>query len=246
VLCTSIPVHAELSQDGELITSFDSTLSPTRLPRKDAVPIAVTVSGNVKNAHAENDKIPQLRTISVGINSAGELFDKGLPTCRIRTIQPATERQARKVCGKAIIGTGQVTVLVRFPAQPTFVLKGSLLAFNGPNHHGKKLILAQIYSSNPPSAFVLPFTVIRTGGLFGTVMRTELPPSAQGWAYLTHFDMTLDRQYRYRGKSRSYVSAACAAPSGWHGAIFPFARATYGFGNGQKLTTTVTRTCQVR
>lgn len=68
---------------------------------------------------------------------------------------------------------------------------------------------------------------------------------ARGWAYLTHFEMTLDRRYRYGGKARSYVSAACSAPAGFSGAIFPFAKATYGFATGQRLTTTVVRSCKV-
>ena len=76
-------------------------------------------------------------------------------------------------------------------------------------------------------------------------MATRLPASAQGWAYLTHFDMTLDRRYRYRGRARSYVSAACAAPAGFPGAVFPLAKATYGFANGQRVSTTVVRSCRV-
>jgi hypothetical protein len=76
-------------------------------------------------------------------------------------------------------------------------------------------------------------------------MSTSLPASARGWAYLSHFDMTLDRQYRYRGKPRSYISAACAAPAGFPGAVFPLAKARYGFANGQTLKTTVVRSCRV-
>jgi hypothetical protein len=57
--------------------------------------------------------------------------------------------------------------------------------------------------------------------------------------------MTLDRQYRYRGEGRSYVSAACSAPAGFPGAVFPLAKASYGFANGQTLRTTVVRSCRV-
>jgi hypothetical protein len=76
-------------------------------------------------------------------------------------------------------------------------------------------------------------------------MRTELPTSAHGWAYLTFFEMKLKRRYTFKGKQRSYVSAACAAPKGLRQAIFPFAKASYGFDNGQVLTTTIARTCRV-
>jgi len=76
-------------------------------------------------------------------------------------------------------------------------------------------------------------------------MSTTLPQSAWGWAYLTHFDMTLDRRFRRHGKVRSYVSAACSAPDGFPGAVFPFAKASFGFDNGQRLGMTVVRSCRV-
>ncbi len=244
LLCLSIPARAELSQEGNLIVSFDGGLSPHRLPRTQPAPVAVRVAGGVKVT--KGTSLPQLRTITVAINRAGRLYDKGIPTCRVKSIQPATEAEARSVCPRAIVGTGSVTVMAHIPSQAPFSVKGALLAFNGPKRHGHKLILAQVYAEDPPGAFVLTFTVKKRGGLFGTVLSTTLPESALGWAYLTHFEMTLDRQYRYRGKARSYVSAACAAPAGFPGAVFPFAKASYGFDDGRKLTTTVLRSCKVQ
>ena len=245
-LCTALPARAELSQQGSLIVGFDGTLSPTALPRTDPAPVSVRVAGDIKDSAGNPDSLPQLRRISVAINRAGRLFDKGIPVCELTSIQPATEREARERCGGAIVGDGHVALQVRLPAQEPFMVQANLIAFNGRSQGGRKLILAQVYATEPPGAFVLTFTVQRRGGLFGTVMSTTLPQSAHEWAYLTHFDMTLHRVYRYRGERRSYISAACAAPAGFPGALFPFAKATYGFDNGQRLTTTVVRSCRVR
>lgn len=244
VLGLAIPARAELSQQGRLIVAFDAGVAPKTLPRQTPVPVAVRVAGDIRTV--KGAPLPQLRTIAVAINRAGRLYDRGLPTCRLAAIQPATEAGARALCHRAIVGRGHVALIVRLENQEPFAVKAKLLAFNGPRRHGRKLILAQVYAQDPPGAFVLTFTLKRRGGLFGTVMSTTLPLSAQGWAYLTHFDMTLDRRYRYRGKPRAYVSAACTAPEGFSGAVFPLARASYGFDNGQRLTTTVVRTCRVR
>jgi hypothetical protein len=243
-LCLAIPVQAEVSQQGDLITSFEGDLLPRKLPRKTLAPVSVRVAGDFKTT--KGAQLPQLRTISVAINRAGRLYDKGLPTCRLATIEPATEEAAQKLCGQAIVGSGHVTVGVHIENQAPFEVKANLLAFNGPREHGHKLILAQVYAKDPPGAFVLTFRLRRGPGLFGTVMSTSLPASARGWAYLSHFDMTLDRRYRYRGEARSYVSAACGAPAGFPGAVFPLAKARYGFANGQALKTTVVRSCRVR
>jgi len=239
--CTA---QAELNQQGNLVVRFDSELSPKRLPRHRPVPIAVSVSGAVRDAHG--GEVPQLRRISVAINRAGQLEDRGLPTCEVGSIQPSTEAAARRICGDAIVGHGRVTVLARLDNQRSFTVKGRLLAFNGPRRGGHKLILAQVYTKDPPGAFVLTFKLKRGKGIYGTVMTTTLPRRAWGWAYLTAFEMTLHRTYEAHGKSRSLLSAACAAPEGFPGAVFPFAKATYGFDTGQTLTTTALRTCKVR
>lgn len=246
LLCASIPASAERNKEGDLEVSFDGGLSPTRLPRQATVPVAVRVSGNVTSATGKGDQLPQLRTISVAINRQGRLFDHGLPTCQVKTIQPATEDGARAACGGALVGSGHVTVQVHIPDQPTFTVKAKLLAFNGPRKNGHKLILAQAYARNPPGAFILTFRLSRHNGVFGTVMSTTLPHEALTWAYLTHFDMTLHRTYTYRGARHSYVSAACTAPDGFASAFFPFAKATYVFANGSRLTTSVARRCEVR
>lgn len=234
----------EVSRQGHLIVSFDGSLSPKSLPRATLAPVAVRVAGDVRVA--EGASLPQLRTIRVAINSAGRLYDRGLPYCRVTSIQPATEAEARSECGRAIVGTGHVTVQAHIPTQEPFSVRANLLAFNGPHRHGHKLILAQVYAEDPPGAFVLTFTVERGHGIFGTALTTTLPKAARRWAYLTHFDITLKRRYRYRGTTRSYISAACAAPAGFPGAVFPLARASYGFGSGQKTTTTIIRSCRVR
>lgn len=244
-LCLPLTAAAVLSRQGDVIVSFDGDLTPKVLPRVDPAPISITVAGGVKDAH-EGEEIPQLQTISVAINRAGQLYDKGLPVCRVASIQPATEANARQVCGGSIVGSGRVTVEAHVPSQPPFAVDAKLLAFNGPVVHGHKQILAQVYARNPPGAFILTFRLSRHPGMFGTVMSTALPAAARGWAYLTSFQMTLHRVYRYAGAVRSFVSAACSAPAGFPGAVFPFAKATYGFAGGRRIQSSIVRSCHVR
>jgi hypothetical protein len=236
-------VSAELTQQGKLIVGFDGGLSPKRLPRDKPVAVAVRVAGDIRTT--KGAPLPQLRTITVAINRAGRLYDKGLPVCNVRAIQPATEAEAQTLCHRSIVGSGHVSLQAHIEGQHSFAVEGKLLAFNGPKRGGRKLILAQVYSEDPPGAFVLTFTLKRRPGLFGTVMSTTLPAEAMGWAYLTHFDMTLDRSYRHKGVVHSYVSAACSAPPGFPGAVFPFAKAAFGFAGGQRLRVTVVRSCLV-
>ena len=52
-----------------------------------------------------------------------------------------------------------VSLQAHISGQHSFPVEGKLLAFNGPKQNGHKLILAQVYSEDPPGAFVLTFSL---------------------------------------------------------------------------------------
>lgn len=241
----SSAASADTVKQGNVIVRFDGGISPRSLPRAGLAPIAVTIDSGFAAADGA-DPPPQLRKISIGINRQGQIFNRGLPTCRVRRIQPSTIGAARRICGGAIVGHGRVRVRVNLPNQAPFDFSGPLLAFNAKPRKGKRRILAQVYGVRPPSAFVLTFRVRRRPGTYGTVIETQLPKSARGWAYVTRFEMRLRRTYVWRGKRRSYLSAGCPAPPGFPGAIYPFARAKFSFAHGQQPVSEITGNCTVR
>lgn len=237
--------RGESGADGNVLVSFSGGISPKTLPRAGTAPVGVSVDSTFKAIDGA-DPPPQLREISIGINRQGKIFDSGLPTCRVRSIQPTTIAAARRICGGAIVGSGHVQVRIHLTNQAPFTFTGPLLVFNAKPTGGKRRLLAQVYGIKPPSAFVLTFKVLQRKGTFGTVIRTVLPKPAQKWAYVTHFDMRLQRTYTYEGKRRSYVSAGCSAPAGFSGALFPFARGKFKFAGGLAVTVPLNRECKVR
>ena len=142
------PASAELTQQGKLLVGFNGGLSPKTLPRNKPAPVAVKVEGDIKTT--QGAPLPQLRTITVAINRAGRLYDKGLPTCNVDAIQPATEAEAQTLCHRSIVGSGHVSLQAHIQGQHSFPVEGKLLAFNGPKRHGKKIVLAQVYSRRSP------------------------------------------------------------------------------------------------
>lgn len=244
-LSASPSASAEVEQQGDVIVGFDGGIAPRALPRTELAPVAVSIKSSFKSAQGK-DPPPQLRKIAIAINRAGEIFDRGLPTCRVREIQPATIKAARRICGEAIVGEGRVGVRVHLENQQPFTFKAPLLVFNAERHAKKRRLLAQVYGTKPPSAFVLNFKISRRQGTFGTLIATTLPRPARKWAYVTNFEMRLKRTYAYRGERHSYISAGCAAPEGFPGAVYPFARASFGFAGGLGVSTTLVRDCLVR
>jgi hypothetical protein len=245
-LAAAAVARGEVEQQGNVIVTFDGGISPRALPRSGVAPVAVSVDSGFKSSDG-TDPPPQLQTISIGINRGGKIFDRGLPTCRVRNIQPATIEAARRICGGAIVGSGHVQVRVHLTNQEPFTFKGKLLVFHAMRVGGQRRLLAQVYGRRPPSAFVLTFKILERQGTFGTLITTALPKQARRWAYVTHFDMTLRRMYTYLGRRHSYISAGCAAPAGFPGAVYPFARAKFGFAGGKQVESpTLLRNCTVR
>jgi hypothetical protein len=236
--------RAEVVPDGNLLVSFDGGISPHALPRTGTAPVTVSIDTEFKTSDG-SDPPPQLWKVSIGINRGGKIDGRGLPTCRVREIQPATIAAARRICGGAIVGSGHVQIRVHLPNQEPFTFEGPMLVFNAERSGGHRRILAQVYGSRPPSAFVLTFKILKQKGTFGTVIRTTLPTPARKWAYVTHFDMRLRRIYTYQGERHSFVSAGCHAPEGFPGAVYAFARGKFGFAGGRQVTSTLIRDCTV-
>lgn len=237
--------QAEKIISDNLVVTFDGGITPHALPRTGTAPVTVAVDSSFSTTDGA-DPPPQLRQIAIGINKDGKIFDRGLPTCQVRKIQPTTISAAKRICGGAIVGSGHIQVRVHLPNQSPFTFKGPMLFFQAKRAGGHRRLLAQVYGRKPPSAFVLTFNVLETNdSTFGTVIKTTLPKPARQWAYVTHFDMKLHRIYTYQGQKHSFISAGCAAPDGFPGAIYPFARANFGFAESKDVVTTLIRNCSV-
>ncbi len=235
---------AEVVQKRGVRVSLNGSIAPTRLPRKGAAPVAVSLAGRI--SATDGDQMPQLRTVRIEINREGHLSSRGLPLCRVKHISPATSQEALRACGASLVGEGSFSADVRLPEQSPFPSRGKVLAFNG-RFRGQPAILAHIYGTDPaPTSYVLPFVVRSTKGTFGTVLEASLPRVTGDWGFVTGIAIKFQRRFTYRGKQRSFVSAGCPAPPGFGQAPFPLMRGSFGFDQGLSISSTVTRTCRAR
>jgi len=236
--------HAELIERGDLFVKFQGGIAPTALPRHADAPISVRVDGTVRSLSEERP--PALRYISIAINRGGRIDTRGLPLCRRSQIEAVSSAQALAVCGPALVGGGRFAAAVSFPEQTALPLRGKILAFNT-RDDGRRAILAHIYGTDPfPNSRIFVFHIRKTQGTYGTVLTAALPASINRYGYLKRIVLDLRREFVYRGRPRSYLSAACAAPAGTRIGIFPFVRVGMTFADGRKLASTLIRTCSVR
>ena len=245
VLTSAVAARGELIQQGNLRVHFDGQLRPRALPRERRAPVSVSLEGSVSTA--DGTRPPQLREMTIAVNRAGVVSAAGLPTCSAPQLQQTSSEAALRVCRAALVGSGHFAANVDFPGAPLIPARGEILAFNS-RLHGRPGMLLHLYGSSPVrAAFVLPFEIShRRRGQYGAVFSTKIPELASDLGYVTEIEMKIGRTYGYKGQRRSFISASCAAPVGFPGGIFPLAKATFSFANGQRLTTGLSRDCKVR
>jgi hypothetical protein len=235
---------AELTQHGGLRLSFNGGFTPHALPRDREAPVTVNLSGSVKTV--DGSRPPQLRRMSIAVNRYGRISTVGLPTCLPGTLEATSSDAALERCRGALVGYGRFGANVDFP-DLVFPVEGRMLAFNS-RTAGRPAIALHVHGSNPVEAtVVLIFRISHPQrGRFGTVLSTRIPRIAADLGYVTDLSLTFGRRYRHRGEPRSFISARCAAPAGFPGALFSFARGSFAFAGGKTLTTTLARDCRVR
>jgi hypothetical protein len=242
------PPTAEASvvtQRNNLRLSVNGKVSPKRLPRESPAPIAVSVNWNL--ATTDGSQVPKLKNLQIEINRDGNFDATGLPVCSYPKIQPATASRALAGCRGSVVGSGSVKANVAVEGQEAYPATGTLTIFNG-ERKGKPVLYGHIYSSRPFAiSFVIVFTLVKQRkGTYGTIMSGTLPRTLRNWGNLTALQMTLSRHYHYKGQSRSFASAACAAPKGFNKVTFPLARASFGFEGAPSMSSVLNGDCSVR
>lgn len=235
----------EVERTGNLIVAFDGRFLPHTLPRDRDAPISVDLYGRIRTV--DGTRPPQLRRISIAVNRYGRLSTQGLPICTTAQLESTSPRVALARCAGALVGRGHFGARVEFPEAAPFPAEGSMLAFNGRSHGGPAVFL-HIHGSNPIDiTVILTFEINRRPKRqFGTVFTARIPRIAADLGYVTNLSLGFGRRYRHRGEARSFLSARCAAPAGFPGAVFSFARGIFHFADGRRVTTTLVDDCRVR
>lgn len=241
--CASL-AKATVVQEGNLRITVLSQVLPYKLPRVGTAPIAVFVAGHLDAPHGGIP--PQLQEMTVEVNKHGLLQSRGLPTCPLRKLQPASTERALASCGDAVIGSGQFWAHIVLPDQGAYSTHGRLLIFNG-RQGGRPVIFTHIFTANPFfSSFVIPFGVSKVDhGAYGTELTASLPQALGDWGYVDRIKLTLKRKYTHQGRQLSYFNAGCPAPRGVKRTVFPLALASFDFADGVSISAKVEKACAV-
>jgi hypothetical protein len=237
--------RGEVTQSGSVRVSVSAKLQPHRLPRRGTSPVAVSFGGRISTT--DGALPPRLESLQIDINRYGRFDHEGLPTCDVKLIKSASSSRALEACRDALVGQGKFSASVQLAGQEPYPAAGRLLVFNG-RRHGRPVLFGHMYSPRPfATSFVIPFSIRHLPhGRYGTELTARFPKAMGGWGTVTGIEMKLSRRYSSGGRRHSFLSAGCPAPEGMPGAAFVLARTSFLFAGGKKLSTGLSRSCEVR
>lgn len=235
--------QAEVVQRGNLRVKFDADFNPHVLPRSRPAPVRVEIAGTIDTTDGSHP--PALRWLEVELNRSGRLTTAGLPVCSAPLLQSTSSSQALSRCRSAIVGRGDFQAVVSLGVDvPT---GGKIIAFNS-RLGGRPALLLHFFARVPVRfTLIVPLKIVRKSeGEFGTLLRTRVPRIAGGLGSITRLELTIGRRYAAGGERRSYLAAACNAPTGVTIAPFDFARARFRFDDHSPVDSSLTSFCRVR
>lgn len=234
---------ADSVQRENLRVTFEADFAPHALPRDHAAPVEVSIEGKI--ATTDGSHPPPLRWLEVALHRSGRIYSKGLPVCSAPLLQSTSSEAAMARCGGAVVGRGNFSADVILGREIS--ASGKILAFNS-RQRGKPALLLHLFAAVPVRfTLVVPLTIgHRSKGRFGTVLRAKIPRLGGGLGSITEIDLKIGRQYSFRGKRRSYASAACGVGPTLPGGVFTFAEGSFRFEAHKEIKTTLIQDCTVR
>jgi hypothetical protein len=226
---------AQVVRAGNLVMTIDGNIAPKKLPKKTPAPIALNLSGSL--ATSDGTHPPAIKEVFLEFDRNGHLNTKGLASCTPGKLQSTLTTQAKKSCGKALIGSGRAEAEIAFPEQAPFSAGGPLLIFNGSAGNKQKLIL-HVYAKVPaPTTFVTTAVIGKGKGPYGISARVKVPTITSGQGSLIGFKAKIGKKFNYKGKRQSVLTATCKS-----GTLR--ARGDFLFAGAPKMSGSVTRACK--
>ncbi len=246
---------------GEVVIGVSGETVPGKLPRSRMVP--ATLRLGFTSEAASTPITPELTAIRLEVSRNLTFQTAGLPSCPIAELYSESS-DAGQVCAGSLVGYGIVISEVTLPGQAPVTIEGHLSAFYDLGE-GQPRILAQVTSTGPlPLTYVIPFTIYKAHGTFGTILSVEQMRFIAGicvrghpncfsqtytykgiYGHISKFELTMDRQFVHVGKRTSVVSADCPASNGSSSVVFPLVKVNLAYREAISRSQVVTRRCEV-
>ncbi len=196
-------------QAGGLIVDGDGGVKPTRLPRNHVAPVKAFFHGTIKML--DGSRPSPLTQLVLEIDKHSLAVTEGLPKCTVQKLKATTTKEARAVCGDAIVGTGSGTVITELPEQPPIRTSSPITIFNGPEKDGNPTAIGHAHLDYPaPTTYLVQSEIEKIHhGRYGYRIVVNFPKIVNWYGSPVSGRLTINRRYHYKGRALSYANAAC-------------------------------------
>jgi hypothetical protein len=196
-------------QAGNIVVETDGGFTPTTLPKHKLAPIQIHGYGKITTS--DGSVPPILKQLTFWFDKNGGIETRGLPVCPMRKLVATTPPRARENCRDAIVGTGLGKAVVNFPEQAPIPASSPLTIFNAPPLHGNPAVYVHAYTTvGGPSAFIISVEIQRVrDGRYGFKTVADIPKIVNGYGTPLYGRIKIGKQWNYKGKRLSYISASC-------------------------------------
>jgi hypothetical protein len=220
---------------GNLIVTVEGGFTPHRLPKTE--PASITLSARSTIETADGTHLPALDFLKLEFDKHTGVHTQGLPTCTTAKLANTLTTQAKQLCPKAIIGSGQAGAEIAFPEQEPFFAKAPMVIFNGPPKNGHPIFIFHVYAHVPaPTTFITTAEIGKASGLYGTSVYIKIPTIVAGQGSLSFAELSIHKKWSEKGKEQTLLYGTC--PSGHF-----FVRGALTFKGGFKMAGKVVRSC---
>jgi hypothetical protein len=182
---------------GNLKITVSASPSPRTLSRTKLTPFALTASAKLQTTDGTHPSA--LREVRAGDKNVA-INGEAVPACRGSQLEARVTKAAKRVCGKAIVGSGSAQAEISFPEQKPITASSPLLVFNGGTKHGKTTLYVHAYLTVPvPAAIVTTITVEKVPNGLNAVAKIPVIAGGSGSAV----------GFRFRIGRGNYLEAKC-------------------------------------
>lgn len=224
---------------GEITIVANGGFTPTKLPKRRNAPIKLY--GQARFSTEDGSRPSPLRRLVLEFDKHGAVETRGLPKCTQGKLVATTTKRARRQCPGSIVGTGFGTAVVQLPEQGPIKASSALTLFNGPKKHGNPTVIGHAHLDYPaPTTYMVLIEIQKIrNGRYGFRTVTDFPRIVNDYGSPIYGRLKIGKEWKHRGKRLSYANAHCA-----DGRLQ--AKAEFSFKNGDAVSGTVFRPCQVR
>jgi hypothetical protein len=209
VTASAVGSKPKLVRVGNLFLRDNGGITPTKLPRNKQAPVTAYINGLIGTADGTHP--PAIESVVADFDRTIQVHAEGLPSCKLAQLVARGTADVRKACPDAIVGEGKAEVEVAFPEQSLIEAKGPILIFNGGVQNGTTRLFIHTYVNVPaPTAVVATVELSRINrGHYGMHAEAQIPKIAGGAGSVTKYKFTINREFTYKGKQQSFLTASC-------------------------------------